>query len=63
MRQLLSGEVTLHLLDCGVAASFDLANSLADLLPFPGAQLDVGQNTVDRPEYDYFFKVLEVLNE
>jgi len=21
-----------------------------------------GQNTVDRPEYDYLFKVLEVLN-
>jgi len=40
MRQLSPCEVTLHLLECGVSALFDLANSLPDFLPLPGAQLD-----------------------
>src|SRR4030042_7097026 len=41
MRQLSQGEVTLHLLERGVAASFDLADPLADLFPFTGAQFDL----------------------
>src|SRR4030042_6351318 len=41
MRQLSPGEVTLHLLERGVAASFDLANTLADLLPLAGTQFDL----------------------
>lgn len=47
MRQLSPGEITLHLLEGGILASFDLADSLTDLLPLPGAQLDLANLRFD----------------
>jgi len=47
MRPFPPGDVTLHLLECGVAAFFYLANSLADLLRFFSAQLNLANLLLD----------------